>query len=114
MTAPALLIRGFVGSIMGKFNSSIRKYEVPHSNLLTRNTLSFYRILMGTTFMSALWGYWGPFLIAWVLKVLTLRVGGSKTYENYGVPIAAGFVAGYMVAILIGGSLSVIRFFIPF
>jgi hypothetical protein len=70
--------------------------------------------IMGTTFMSALWGYWGPFLIAWVVKVLTLRIGGSKAYENYGIPIAAGFVAGYMVAILIGGTLSVIGFFVPF
>lgn len=58
--------------------------------------------IMGTTFMSALWGYWEPFLIAWVVKVLTLRLGGSKVYENYGIPIAAGFIAGYMIAILIG------------
>jgi hypothetical protein len=70
--------------------------------------------IMGTTFMSLLWGLWGPFLLAWIIKMMTLRIGGSKTYEHYGVPIAAGFIAGYMVAILVGGTLSVIRFFIPY
>jgi len=70
--------------------------------------------IMGTTFMSLLWGLWGPFLLAWIAKTVTLRIGGSKTYERYGVPIAAGFIAGYMVAILVGGTLSVIRFFFPY
>jgi hypothetical protein len=70
--------------------------------------------IMGTSLMSAFWGYWGPFLIAWFAKVLTLRIGGSKTYENYGIPIAVGFIAGYMVAILLGGTLGIIRFFFPY
>jgi len=70
--------------------------------------------IIGTSYISVLWGYWGPFLIAWVLKVITLRVGGSKLYENLGVPIAGGFVAGYMVALIFGGSIGVLRFFQPF
>lgn len=70
--------------------------------------------IIGTSYISVLWGYWGPFLIAWVLKTITLRVGGSKLYENLGVPIAGGFVTGYMVALIFGGSIGVLRFFIPF
>jgi hypothetical protein len=70
--------------------------------------------IIGTSYISVLWGYWGPFLIAWILKTLTLRMGGSRLYEEYGMPLAGGFVAGYMIAVLIGGGLGIIRFFIPF
>jgi hypothetical protein len=70
--------------------------------------------IIGTSYISVLWGYWGPFLIAWVLKVITLRVGGSKLYENLGVPIAGGFITGYMVALLFGGAIGVLRFFFPY
>lgn len=70
--------------------------------------------IMGTTYVSVLFGYWGPFLIAWVLKTITLRVGGSKAYENVGVPIASGFISGYMIAVIVGGILGVVRFFIPY
>jgi len=70
--------------------------------------------IIGTSYISVLWGYWGPFLIAWVLKVITLRVGGSKLYENLGVPIAGGFITGYMIAIIFGGTIGVLRFFFPF
>jgi hypothetical protein len=45
---------------------------------------------------------------------LTMRLGGSKAYEQYGAPIAAGFVLGYMVTLLVGGSLGLLRFFVPF
>ena len=30
-------------------------------------------------------GFWAPFLVAWVLKAITLRVGCSKLYEKVGV-----------------------------
>jgi hypothetical protein len=70
--------------------------------------------IMGTGIMGTFYGYWGPFLIAWVLKTITLRIGGSKLYESVGVPIAGGFIAGYMVALIIGGTLGVFRFFVPF
>ncbi len=70
--------------------------------------------IIGTSYISVLWGYWGTFLIAWVLKVLTLRVGGSKLYENLGVPIAGGFVVGYMIALVLGGAMGMLRFFFPF
>lgn len=59
-------------------------------------------------------GIWVMVVVAWVLKVTTLRLGGSKTYERLGVPVATGFLLGYALAILVGGLISAIRFFIPF
>ena len=43
-----------------------------------------------------------------------MRVGGSKLYENLGLPIAGGFITGYMVAVVLGGTIGVLRFFFPF
>ncbi|MEM1989148.1 MAG: OPT/YSL family transporter [Candidatus Bathyarchaeia archaeon] len=34
-------------------------------------------------------------LIAWILKVITFRVGGVKAYTKYGIPIAIGIIAGH-------------------
>jgi len=70
--------------------------------------------IIGTSWISVLWGYWGPFLIAWILKTLTMRLGGSRAYEQYGAPIAAGFVLGYMVTVLVGGIMGITRFFYPY
>jgi hypothetical protein len=70
--------------------------------------------ILGTSYMSILWGIWFPFLIAWIMKTLTLRVGGTKGYEEFGIPVAVGFIAGYMIAVLIGGLVGITRFFIPF
>lgn len=53
------------------------------------------------------------FLVAWVAKTLTLRIGGSKAYENYGVPMAAGLIFGIVIIKLIGGAMLVLRFFHP-
>ncbi|MEM2849522.1 MAG: DUF6784 domain-containing protein [Candidatus Bathyarchaeia archaeon] len=60
------------------------------------------------------WGFWSFALIAWILKAITLRVGGSKLYEEYGAPIASGFIAGHMLALVPGTIISKIRFFYPF
>jgi hypothetical protein len=60
------------------------------------------------------WGFWSYGLIAWILKTITLRVGGSKLYEEWGAPIASGFIAGHMLALIPGTIISKIRFFIPF
>lgn len=54
------------------------------------------------------------FLGAWALKVLTLRIGGSKAYEEYGVPIVVGFIAGFALIALIGGAALVWMFFFPY
>ena len=45
---------------------------------------------------------------------LTQELGGSKLYENLSVPIAGGFVVGYMIALVLGGAVGLIRFFFPF
>ena len=59
-------------------------------------------------------GIWVMVIVAWVLKLLTLRIGGSRAYEEYGIPVATGFLLGYALAILSGGIISAVRFFIPF
>lgn len=52
--------------------------------------------------------------IAWILKMLTLRIGGSKAYEEFGAPLASGYIAGHMLALIPGIILGRVRFFIPF
>jgi len=59
-------------------------------------------------------GAWTNFLVAWAAKWLTLRIGGSKAYEEYGVPFASGVVAGFVVVIIVGIIIGLIRWFIPF
>jgi hypothetical protein len=49
-----------------------------------------------------------------VLKALTLRIGGSKAYEEHGRPLAGGFLVGYALAVLILGLVGIYRFFFPF
>ncbi len=44
---------------------------------------------------------WGYLLVAWVLKFLTFRIGGSKLYEEQGVPLAIGiFLGSFIVSIV--------------
>jgi hypothetical protein len=59
-------------------------------------------------------GMWLPALIAWILKYLTLRIGGSKLYEEYGIPVAAGFAIGFVSISFIGGIIGIYRWFFPF
>jgi len=70
--------------------------------------------ILGTTSPSTLFGLWSAFLAAWILKVITLRIGGAKFYEEYGTPIASGVITGCMIGMILGGLLLIIRFFIPF
>jgi len=70
--------------------------------------------LNGTSYNSLISGLWLSCLVAWVLKTVTLRVGGSRAYEEAGIPIAGGLVAGCMVIFLLGGIIGIIRFFVPF
>jgi len=60
------------------------------------------------------WGMALPFFVAWVAKTLTLKIGGSKAYEEYGAPVAGGIVVGCLIASLIGGAAMVVRFFYPY
>jgi|GEM_PF-807174 len=57
---------------------------------------------------------WTTFLAAWIAKLLTLRMGGSKAYEKYAIPFVSGGVAGYALANLIAYLIGTVRFFIPF
>jgi hypothetical protein len=70
--------------------------------------------ILGIGYSSLLAGFWSAFLVAWIIKTITLRVGGSKLYETMGIPTAAGIVAGSMIAVLIGGIIGVWKFFFPF
>ncbi|MGQ9514920.1 MAG: DUF6785 family protein [Thermoproteota archaeon] len=70
--------------------------------------------ILGFGNSSMLFGIWFPFLVAWILKYLTLRIGGSRAYEEIGLPLAGGVLAGCMAFIFIGGLMGVTRFFIPF
>lgn len=57
---------------------------------------------------------WNAFVIAWVAKALTLRIGGSKAYGNYGVPIASGIIGGIILTSFIAYIIGIVKFFIPF
>jgi hypothetical protein len=59
------------------------------------------------------WGSWDAFLIAWIAKYLTLRVGGSKAYEQQGVPVAAGLIAGLTMGDFLCYVLGIFKFFFP-
>jgi len=49
----------------------------------------------------SLHGVWFPFLVAYVIKSIVLKVGGSKLYEEKVVPLVGGFIVGSAVEILI-------------
>jgi len=71
--------------------------------------------ILGTSMLGAgLVGLWMPAFVCWALKTLTLRIGGSKVYEEKAVPFVSGFVAGYALITVIAVMVFVARFFYPF
>lgn len=70
--------------------------------------------ILVTSLNGAALGFWLPFTLAWITKTIVLRTGGSKLYENYGVPVVGGFMGGVVIAALIGATVGSIRFFFPF
>ena len=70
--------------------------------------------IIATSESGAHMGVWSAFMAAWIVKTITLRVGGSRLYENYGVPIVGGFMGGTVIAVLIGSVAASVRFFYPF
>ncbi|MBS7634246.1 hypothetical protein KEJ34_01935 [Candidatus Bathyarchaeota archaeon] len=58
-------------------------------------------------------GYLLPAGIAWLIKKLVLRIGGTKLNGNVAMPIAIGFLVGYWFLLFIGGLLGMIQFFLP-
>jgi len=76
--------------------------------------LEAFGFLLATDGHALIEGLWTACLAAWVLKTITLRIGGSKLYESTGISIATGFVIGIIISCVIGGILLLIRFFVPF
>jgi hypothetical protein len=60
------------------------------------------------------YGFWTFAAIAWVLKIITLRIGGSKLYEEFGAPLAGGYIAGHMLVLIPGVIIGKVKWFIPF
>jgi hypothetical protein len=71
-------------------------------------------LLSGGGDYATLTGSWSCFLGAWIAKWLTLKIGGSKAYEEYGVPFVAGILVGMVCTIIIAIVAGAVRFFIPF
>lgn len=70
-------------------------------------------LLMAATTVHSL-GVEMPAIIAWILKQLTLRIGGTKVYEKYGMPIAIGMIIGFTFYSLVYSSIAIYRQFIPY
>jgi len=76
--------------------------------------LEAFGFLLATDGHALIEGLWTVCLVAWVLKTITLRIGGSKLYEGTGISIATGFVIGVIISCVLGGVILLIRFFVPF
>jgi hypothetical protein len=48
--------------------------------------------------------------ICWAIKYVVIKAGGRKTYEEVGVPVAFGLIAGEVLGILICGIIGTVRF----
>ena len=64
-------------------------------------------VMVGMSYLSGFLGFGGAFGITYVLKWLTLKIGGVRAYEDWGVPIAIGVAVGYAVAMVIWNLTSV-------
>ena len=60
------------------------------------------------------YGFWSIGAVAWILKIITLKIGGSKLYEEFGAPMAGGYIVGHMLILIPGAVLGKIKFFFPF
>ncbi|MFB0504067.1 MAG: DUF6785 family protein [Candidatus Bathyarchaeia archaeon] len=54
-----------------------------------------------------------PALVAWVLKNLTIRVGGTRAYDEIGKPLAIGILLGFGAYAAVYGGVSIYRWFVP-
>jgi hypothetical protein len=70
--------------------------------------------VIATSMAGQYYGVWSAFFVAWLVKTIVLRLGGSRVYERYGVPAVGGFLGGVILSIFIGSLLLVLRFFVPF
>jgi hypothetical protein len=70
--------------------------------------------IIATSFPGQWNGVWSTFLIAWALKTIVLRVGGSSLYEKIALPIVSGFIAGVVLTSTISVVTGMVRFYVPF
>jgi hypothetical protein len=101
------------------FGASIAGFIITVALSLVRARFIWWPIhplgfLIATSFSAIWFGSWNCFLAAWIVKWITLKVGGSRAYENYGAPAVGGFLAGVTLGYFIGAIVGTIRFFIPF
>jgi hypothetical protein len=63
---------------------------------LLQRRFSWFTVSTTGVFTGAMFGslLWLPMLVAAILKYLTLRTAGTKTYEDVGKPMAVGTLAG--------------------
>jgi len=47
------------------------------------------------------WAWWPTWVAAFVIKYATLRIGGSKAFENYLIPFSVGVVAGFGALVIV-------------
>jgi hypothetical protein len=50
-------------------------------------------------------GQWACALVAWIVKSMILKIGGSKLYEEKAVPFVGGFMLGTTLEVLIAAAL---------
>ncbi len=53
-----------------------------------------------------------PALVAWVVKKLVFRLGGTKLNDTIALPVSIGFIVGYWVMFMIGTLGGIIKFFL--
>jgi hypothetical protein len=70
--------------------------------------------VIATSFIGQWGGVWSAFLVAWIVKTIVLRVGGSSLYEKYALPIVGGFITGDVLASVVGVVMGMVRFYMPF
>jgi hypothetical protein len=51
-------------------------------------------------------------LIVWIAKYVLLKVGGRKAYEEVGVPVAIGIIAGEIAGIVAVSVINIARFMV--
>jgi len=52
--------------------------------------------------------------IAWVAKYLVIKIGGTRVYENYGIPFVAGYLGGTGLSVLVYALFAYYRWVVPF
>jgi uncharacterized MnhB-related membrane protein len=54
------------------------------------------------------------FTITWIIKYAILRIFGRKVYDNVVVPGVFGYIAGYIIAVILSAIILMIRYFFPY